>query len=384
MTTAIVTVLMFLIMISLHEFGHFITGKLLGFKVLEYAIGFGPAIFTVRGKETLYSLRVFPLGGYCKFEGEDTQSNDSRAFSNRPSWQRFIVLASGGLCNIILGFILFIIIIPQTSPFATNRVNDVVEGSYIQQAGLTKGDRIIEIDGKNIGSYNDISLYMQDLDENSEVSLTVRRDKEDIKLDFKPTKNDIVYKYEQDGITVTNIINSDTVSEQFYQYSDDMPKDEAKVGTTETVNRLIIGFVPQQEDVTIFNIWGEAYNQTKFVVKLVYRSLWDMITGKVGVEQMSGPVGVVSEVNNAVNSGSGRWLYILNLTALLTINLGLFNLLPIPALDGGRLLFLIPEIITRKKIPPEKEGVVHTIGLMLILALAVYISFNDIMKLING
>lgn len=383
MTTAIVTVLMFLVMISLHEFGHFITGKLLGFKILEYAIGFGPAIFTRRGKETQYSLRVFPLGGYCKFEGEDTQSQDRRAFSNRPSWQRFIVLAAGGLFNIILGFVLFLVILPQTSPFATNRVSEVVAGSYIEQAGLIKGDRIVEINGKNIGSYNDISLNMQDLHENSEVTLSVKRDGEVIGLLFRPTKNEIIYEYDEDGITVKNSINSQLASEQFYEYSDDMPKDPAKVGTTETVNRLIIGFVPEQEEVTIFNIWGEAFNQTKFVVKLVYRSLWDMISGKVGVEQMSGPVGVVSEVNNAVNSGSDRWLYVLNLTALLTINLGLFNLLPIPALDGGRLLFLIPEIITRKKIPPEKEGIVHAIGLILILAFAVYISFNDIMKLIS-
>ncbi len=383
MTTAIVTALIFLVMISLHEFGHFISGKLLGFKVLEYAIGFGPTILKYNGKETKYSLRLFPLGGYCKFEGEDSESQDKRAFSNRAPWQRFIVLASGGLFNIILGFILFLIIVPQTSPVATNRVSEVVEGSYIESAGLSAGDEIIKIDNSRVGSYNDITLSTQNFAQDSIATITVRRDGEIKELEFRPTKNEIIYEYGEDGITVTNTINSDVSTKQFHPYSEELLKDEELVGTTETINRLIIGFVPEQEEITVFNVWGEALNQTKFVVKLVYRSLWDMITGKVGVEQMSGPVGVVSEVNNAVNSGSNSWLYILNLTALLTINLGLFNLLPIPALDGGRLLFLIPEILTRKKIPPEKEGIVHAIGLMLILAFAVYISFNDIMKLIK-
>ena len=135
--------------------------------------------------------------------------------------------------------------------------------------------------------------------------------------------------------------------------------------------------------MTFFNIWGEAWNQTRFVVKLVYTSLWDMITGEVGMEQMSGPVGIVNEVNTAVNSGSKSWLYVLNLIALLTINLGVFNLLPFPALDGGRLFFMIVELIRRKPIPPEKEGTVHAIGMLLLLLLVVVISFNDIMRLIG-
>ena len=139
-----------------------------------------------------------------------------------------------------------------------------------------------------------------------------------------------------------------------------------------------------KEDVSIANIWGEVGNQTRFVVKLVYNSLWQMITGKVGVEQMSGPVGIVKEVNTAVNSGSSSWLYVLNLTALLTINLGVFNLLPVPALEGGRLFFMLIELITRKKIHPEKEGLVHSIGILLLIALIIFISYNDIMKLITG
>lgn len=384
MLTAIVTVIMFLVMISLHEFGHFITAKLMDFKILEYAIGFGPAIWKSKKSEIQYSLRIVPFGGYCKFEGEDEDSLDKRAFSNQAVWKRIIVVAAGGVFNVILGFILFLVIISQTSPMVTNRVDTVVENSYISDAGLMSGDEIIRINGKKVNFYNDITLYTQEFTEDTECDLVIKRDGEKKTLSFKPTKSTSEYKYTDSGVEVTGFINGVKTETDFYEYDEDIVKDEEKVGTEERVERLIIGFVPVKEDVTIANIWGEAWNQTRFVVKLVYNSLWQMITGKVGVEQMSGPVGIVKEVNTAVNSGSSSWLYVLNLTALLTINLGVFNLLPVPALDGGRLFFMLIELITRKKIPPEKEGLVHSIGFMLLIALIIFISYNDIMKLITG
>ncbi len=384
MVTAIVTIIMFLVMVSLHEFGHFITAKLMNFKILEYAIGFGPAIWKSKKSEIQYSLRIIPFGGYCKFEGEDAESNDPRAFSNQAVWKRIIVVAAGGIFNVILGFILFLLIVWQTSPIVTNRVETVVPNSYIAESGLLPGDKIIKINGKNVNFYNDITLYAQDFTENTECSIVVKRDDEKKEIDFKPTKSTVVYNYTDDGINVSEFVNGNEAGTRFYEYSDEIAKDEELVGKKETVERLIIGFVPHQEDVTVFNVWGEAWNQTRFVVKLVYNSLWQMITGKIGVDQMSGPVGIVKEVNTAVNSGSASWLYVLNLTALLTINLGVFNLLPIPALDGGRLFFMLIELITRKKIPPEKEGMVHGIGFMLLIALIIFVSFSDIMKLIQG
>lgn len=384
MLTAIVTVIMFLVMISLHEFGHFITAKLMDFKILEYAIGFGPAIWKSKKSEIQYSLRVVPFGGYCKFEGEDEDSLDKRAFSNQAVWKRIIVVAAGGVFNVILGFILFLVIISQTSPMVTNRVDSVVKNSYISDAGLMSGDEIIRINGKKVNFYNDITLYTQEFTENTECDLVIKRDGEKKTLSFKPTKSASEYKYTDSGVEITGFINGIKTDTDFYEYDEDIVKDEEKVGTEERVERLIIGFVPVKEEVTIFNIWGEAWNQTRFVVKLVYNSLWQMITGKVGVDKMSGPVGIVKEVNTAVNSGSSSWLYVLNLTALLTINLGVFNLLPVPALDGGRLFFMLIELITRKKIPPEKEGLVHSIGFMLLIALIIFISYNDIMKLITG
>ena len=382
MVTAIVTIVIFLVMVSLHEFGHFITARLMGFRILEYSIGFGPAILKSKKSEIQYSLRAIPLGGYCKFEGEDEESDDPRAFSNRPVWQRIIVVAAGGLMNILLGFVIFLIIVANTSPFATNVVEEVVPNSYIGSAGLMPGDRIVAVNGKGVSFYSDIALYASDFRQDEEQSVTVKRNGEKLTFKFKPSEIETSYTYTPDGIEVKSSTNGKEDQSGFYPYSDTVIKDDGKIGTTETQTRLIIGFRPHQENVNFINIWGEAWNETKFVVKLVYTSLWQLVTGKVGVDQMSGPVGVVSAVNDAVHSGSGSWLYVLNLTALLTINLGVFNLLPIPALDGGRLIFMLFELITRRRVPPDKEGLVHAIGFALLIGLIIFVSYNDIAKLI--
>lgn len=374
---------MFLVMVSFHEFGHFITAKLMNFKILEYSIGFGPAIWHSKKSEIQYSLRAIPFGGYCKFEGEDEKSEDKRAFSNQPVWKRMIVVAAGGIFNVILGFVLFLFIVPALSPISTNVIDEVVENSYIEEAGILPGDEVVEINGKHVSFYNDISLYTQDFRAGEECELVVKRDGEKLSFTFRPSESVTEYTYTDEGIEVTSSMNGVSEETVLYRYGEGAERDDSKIGTTETVTRLIIGFRPQQEDINALNIWGEAWNETKFVVKLVYNSLWQMVTGRVGMDQMSGPVGIVSEVNNAVNSGSESWLYVLNLTALLTINLGVFNLLPIPALDGGRLLFMIIELIRRKPIPPEKEGIVHAIGFLLLIALIIAVSFNDIMRLIR-
>ncbi len=385
MVTAIVTVLMFLVMVSLHEFGHYITARLLDFKILEYAIGFGPAIWKSKKSEIQYSLRVIPFGGYCKFEGEDEASEDKRAFSNQPVWKRIIVVAAGGVFNIILGFVLFMVIL-GTSGYSvvTNVVNEVVPNSYIEEVGIVAGDEIVEINGKGVSSYNDISLYTQDFAADEECELVVKRDGEKHKFTFRPSVSENVYTYTEDGVELRSSVNGAEEEPLFYPYNEDLLKDEELIGKTETVQRLIIGFMAEQEEINALNIWGHSWDQTKFVVKLVYTSLWQMITGKVGVEQMSGPVGVVSEINTAVNSGSKSWLYVFELTALLTINLGVFNLLPIPALDGGRLFFMLIELISRRRIPPEKEGMIHGIGFLLLIVLIIVISYNDIVRLITG
>ena len=381
MLTAVVTILMFLVMVSLHEFGHFIVGKLLNFEILEYSIGFGPKLVSGQKGETQYSLRCIPLGGYCKFEGEDTESDNPRAFSNQKVWKRILVVVAGGVFNIILGFVLFMILVPLASPIATNVVSGVVPNSYVEQAGLMPGDEIVKIDGKSVSFYNDISLATSMFDKDTETTIVVKREDGRHTIIFRPTEQIIHYNYGNDGITVNETINGTAEEDEFYSYADGAVRNDEKIGTEETITRYIIGFVPEQEDINLFNVWGEAWNETKFVVKLVYQSIWQMVTGKVGLDQMSGPVGIVSEVNNAV---SVSWINVLNLVALLTINLGVFNLLPIPALDGGRIFFMLIELIRKKPIPPEKEGLVHAVGMAMLFALIIVISFNDITRLIGG
>lgn len=381
MVTAIVSILMFLVMISLHEFGHFIVAKLLNFKVDEFSIGMGPAIFKKKKGETQYSIRALPLGGYCKFEGEDEECNDNpRAFSNQKPWKRLLVLFAGGLFNIILGFTIFLVIVPSTSPARTNTIDTVVEHSYIQQVGIVPGDEIIKINGKRVDFYNDITLYTQNFKKDEKATVTVSRNGEKIDYSFTPTEQIVETTYTENGVQVKSTINGHT-TENFVDYSDEVLKNNEIIGQTQTATRYIIGFTPVLKDINIFNVWGEAVNETKFVVKLVYQSFWQMITGKIGVKEMSGPVGIVTEVNNAVNSGTNSWLYVLNLVALLTINLGVFNLLPVPALDGARILFVLIEMVRRKPIPPEKEGIVHGVGMLLLLSFIVFISFHDIMRL---
>ncbi len=381
MITAIVSIVMFLVMVSLHELGHFIVAKILDFKVDEFSVGMGPAIFKRQKGETVYSLRALPLGGFCKFDGEDENDNtDPRAFSNQKPWKRLLVLVAGGTFNVILGFALFVAIVFSLPSVNSNVIDSVVEHSYIEQAGIQAGDKIIQINGKNVGFYNDIKLYTQNFKKDEAANIKIKRDNEILEFSFKPTEQTVNMTYTDTGIKVDNTINGYTTG-RFIDYSEENPKNEALVGQTQTSTGYIIGFYPQKKEITIFNVWGEAWNETKFVVKLVYQSLWQLVTGKVGVEEMSGPVGIVSEVNTAVNSGKYSLMNVLNLVALLTINLGIFNLLPIPALDGGRILFVLVEMIRKKAIPPDKEGMVHGIGMLLLLLFIVFISFHDIMRL---
>lgn len=381
MITAIVSIAMFFVMISLHEFGHFIVAKILNFKVDEFSIGMGPAILKRKKGETQYSLRILPVGGYCKFEGEDEKDNDNpRAFANQKPWKRLLVLLAGGIFNVVLGFVLFMIVVFSISPVSTNVVDNTVEHSYVEQAGIQPGDKIVAINGKKVNFYNDIRLYTQNFGKDENAVITVKRDGKKIDFNFKPSERTEEAVYTDTGVQVNSTINGYT-TEKFIPYSDSVPKDDSLVGQSQQSKSYIIGFYPRQKDINIFNVWGETYNETKFAVKLVYQSFWQMITGKIGIDKMSGPVGIVKEVNNQVNSGKYSAVNVINLVALLTINLGVFNLLPIPALDGGRILFVLIEMIRRKPIPPDKEGIVHAVGMLLLLLFILFISFHDIMRL---
>ena len=382
MLTAVVTVIIFLVMISLHEFGHFIMAKSVGVKVLEFAIGMGPAIFKKQGKETLYSLRVFPIGGYCKLEGEDEKTDDERAFCNQKLWKRFLVVVSGAVLNILLGFILLLVINGNSGEIATTKIDKVVDGSYLSDTDIKPGDEIVKINGKDINFYPDIAFYLDELKKDQEIELTVKRNGEKITRTIKPSVDKTTIFYGEDNATVKSTINDGEETTTVSEYSD---KEAAKeyIGKTVTEERLIIGFNPKIEKVGFLNNIEYSFHYTGFVVKMVYKGLIDLVTGKAGIDQVSGPVGIVDAVSKTVNSGKYWLINILSLTVLLTINLGVFNLLPLPALDGGRIFFMLIELIRRKPVSAEKEGMVHAIGLLLLLGFALIISVKDIFMVIK-
>lgn len=378
MLTAIVTIVMFLLLITIHEFGHFIVAKAVGIRVLEFSIGMGPAILKKQKGETLYSVRILPIGGYCKMEGEDCESSDERGFSAKPVWARMLVVVAGAALNILLGFVLSIIIVANSGSFSTNVIDTVDTNSYMTQAGIKSGDKIVGFNGKRIGFYEDLALYTSEMSKDDIVKLKIERNGEKMEFSVKPSTQKVIYEYTEDGVNVEQIVNGVSESE-FIPYSEELKKQDDMVGTKTESERAILGFVPLREKVTFLNVVPEAGKFTVYVVKLVYTMFFRMITGSVAMNQLSGPVGVVTVMNEAVSIGIINVIYIV---ALITINLGVFNLLPLPALDGGRFFFMLIELVRGKPIPPEKEGVVHTIGFILLMLLSVFVFYNDIVKLI--
>lgn len=379
MLTALVTAVIFLVMISLHEFGHFAVAKLCGIKVNEYSIGMGPAIFKKQGKNTLYSLRILPIGGYCKMEGEDGESDDNSAFCNQKLYKRFLTVLAGAILNIILGLVIFVLVNTKAAPYATNIIKSLDERAGMYQIGILPGDEIININGHKVSYYQDIELYKSEIDDTNNVTMTVMRDGKKLKFVFPMSRMVGQYDFNKDGYTLTTTMNGiETIEEYKLENGNTIPDD--MVGTTQKVDSMMLGFSPVTEKFSVGACIYNSYCDTKFVVRLVYKSLWDMISGKTGLEQVSGPVGIVNAVNDAVNSDA-RWMSVLFLSALLTINLGVFNLLPLPALDGGRLFFMIVEFFRGKPVPPEKEGMVHTLGLLALLIFTFIISAKDIIML---
>ncbi|MBQ8525562.1 MAG: RIP metalloprotease RseP [Clostridia bacterium] len=338
MLTAVSAIVVFCVIIFIHEFGHFITAKLFKMTVHEFSIGMGPKLFGFARGGTEYTLRALPLGGFVRLEGEDGGSDDVNAFCNKSAFARFVVLASGAVMNFILGFVIFVFIMSQQAGFYTNITGEVLPDSAFADAGVVSGDRIVKMSGEDFSSkisdYNDINLFV-----------------------YKNGNNSSEITFERDGETFVKSI---------------APK------YSEADGRYLYGFRPYVEPKSFGGVFKYAYYNSVYVIKAVVISLTDLIRGMVSVSEMSGPVGIVGEIGNAARSGI---LSLLSLAALISINLGVMNLLPIPALDGGRLLFILIEIIRRKPLPAEKEAIVHAVGFALLIAFMLVITFFDITKL---
>ncbi len=329
--TIIYAIIMFCLLIFIHELGHFMAAKACGVKVNEFALGMGPAIFKKQKGETLYALRAIPIGGYCAMEGEDEESEDARAFNNKPAWKKAIIVVAGAAMNLIL-CILFLIIIALYTGTVTTTIDQVTAGSPAEAAGIQSGDKIVAVDQKKTDDW-------------ASLVTTIGTAKEEVTLEV-----------ERDGQNLT--LTSDLT--------------EAEDG------RMVIGIVPVREHNVLTAIKDGTVN-TWNMTKMMVDTFRQLFTGDVSVKELSGPVGIVYAVNDTAQYG---FVYLLYLTALISLNLAIVNMLPLPALDGGRLLFIIVRKITGKAITDEMEGKVHFIGIMLLFALMIYVTWNDIVRFI--
>lgn len=335
------------IIVLVHEFGHFIFAKMFGIYVYEFAIGMGPKLFHWKSKkgETEYSIRAIPIGGFCSLAGEDLDSDDQekipedRRLQSKPVWQRFLVMFFGAGNNFILAFLLLLVIAFGWGAVSSKPIiSELVANNPAEQAGLEVGDYILKINGHKIKTSDDVSIYLQVEDKSKPIIFTVKRDNKELDFEVVPKEEEV------DG---SKIYRVGIVSQ----------------GEVER------GFVASIQYA--FTKMGALFRQMVITLK-------GLFTGGLSVNQLSGPVGIYSIVGTQASAGFENILYLI---ALLSINVGFINLIPFPAFDGGRILFLIIEKIKGSPIKAETENKIHTIGFILLLALMIYITFNDILKL---
>ncbi len=346
-------ILFFGFLIAIHEFGHFITAKLCGVRVNEFSIGMGPQLLQKQGKETLYSLRLLPIGGYCAMEGEDEATDDPRSFARAPAWRRFLILVAGSAMNFLAGLAILLLLFSPTQTSATPVIDSFAEGCPAAEEGyLQSGDEILRIDGHRVLIYDDITMLLS-RGNGETADLVVRRDGERVVLEDVPMA---LAEYEQDGVTLVRYGLNFTVRETGFFYN------------VNTALRTSADFV-----------------------RLVWFGLEDLFSGAVGLREMSGPIGIVDAMSDVGQSSPGPLAALLNLLyfgAFIAINLSVMNLLPIPALDGGRLLFLLLNVILAKlihrQIPGKYEGYVHLAGMALLLLLMLVVGVNDVFRLIGS
>ena len=346
---ALFAILLFGLLVGIHEFGHYAAAKLCGVNVLEFALGMGPALWQKQGKETLYSLRAVPFGGYCAMMGEDEESSDPRAFTNQAPWKRALILVAGAAMNFLLGLVIVIILYSGAYAFRSPEIADFMPGCpYESDVGLHKGDVFYKIDGKRIFMQMDVGDF---LDQGSGVyDLVLLRDGKKVTLKDFPMER-ILYEGQ---------------SQKMY------------------------GFYFGYEEATPLVVLKNAWNTCMEFSRWVKLGLEELIHGKVSVEEMSGPVGIVdlmAETGESAETTGDAFYNIFYLTAFIAVNLAIMNLLPLPALDGGRIFLLLVtwliESVTHKKLNPKYEGYIHAAGMVLLLALMAFVMFHDIWRIVT-
>ena len=339
----ILALIIFSLIILIHELGHFLLAKRGGVTVEEFSLGMVPRLISTVKGGTRYSLKLLPFGGSCMMLGEDEATTEEGSFASKSVWTRISVIAAGPIFNFILAFVLSVIIIGSIG-VDKPVILAVSEGFPAAEAGIQKGDTILKMNGTKIRLSREVTNYVT-FHQGEDVTFVYEHEGEERTVTLSPEQNE-GGRY---------IFGLSTVSSY-----------REKVGAWETLKY-------------------SAY-EVKYWIQTTISSLKMLFTGQVGINDMSGPVGVVTIIGDtykesAADGGFYIWLNMLNISILLTANLGVMNLLPLPALDGGRLVFLIIEAIRRKRIDPEKEGMVHFVGLMLLMVLMIVVMFNDIRKL---
>ena len=346
----LLVIVLFGVLIAIHEFGHFITAKLLGVKVNEFAIGMGPALWSRQRGETLYALRAFPIGGYCAMEGEDEDTGDPRAFSRQAGWKKIVILCAGSFMNFLLGLAIMVALSLGVTEVNAPVISGFMDGFALEgESGLMVGDRLLEIDGHAVWLNNDAFLYLDRNDGVSGVDLVVERNGQRLTLDNFPMTRAI--ELEENGRMVK------------------------KFGIT----------IGQVEKLTVPGRLHYGFLQTIDFVRIVWVSLGDLVTGRVPVSELSGVIGVVdvvSEEGAKSESAAIGVLSVLSMMALIAVNLAVMNLLPIPALDGGRIFFVLLNgviyAVARRRIPEKYEGYVHAGAFVVLLALMAVVALHDV------
>lgn len=341
----IIAILIFSAIVLFHELGHFLFAKRAGIKVNEFSLGLGPTLCGIQKGETFYSIKLLPFGGACMMEGEDAESDSDRAFNNKSVLNRISVVAAGPIFNFILAFVLAIIVIALMG-FDSTQVRGVIDDYPVAEAGIVPGDKITKINNQHVYVGREINLFLS-LNPGKEFDLTYERD-------GKKNTVTIVPEYDEES------------------------------------GRYLAGFtgLTSREKGNVFEVIKYSAFEVRYWIKTTFQSLGMLLTGKVGLKDLSGPVGIVDVIGDTYEeSKSDGALYVfvnmVNMAILLTANLGVMNLLPLPALDGGRLVFLIIEGITKKRVPEKIEGTIHFVGLVLLLILMVFVMGNDIFKIIK-
>ena len=341
--TIIIAILVFSFLIFIHEFGHYIFARIFHVTITEFSIGMGPKLVWYDSKKTgiRYCLSAIPFGGYVAMVGEDSESDDPNAFNKKPAWQRLIVTVAGASVNIIAG-VIAIIILASISDIGNTTVADFPELDYevsTQDSGLMLGDEIIKVDGKRV-KYLDQLSYEIMRKGHEPVDVTVIRDGKELVLP------DVVFP-------------TDSQQGQVFGMMD---------------------FQVYAVDKTVGKVLGYSISKSALIVRMCGESIIDLITGRYTVAAVSGPVGIGEVIGEAANQGPGP---LLSIVALISINLGVMNLLPIPALDGGRTVLLLVEMVARKKLPQNVEATINAVSLAILLGLSAIIMIKDVIGLFN-